>query len=108
MFSEYSLKFRLLLYIDLFVAVPNHTSITTNEGLILRECLGQKPESVTGNNFQNNYCISLKIDLVLANSAYPDEILPYVAFHVGLVFTVWNSTCSWVLKVLIPFLQKLI
>ena len=31
-----------------------------------------------------NNCISLKIDFVLANSADPDKMLHYVAFHLGL------------------------
>ena len=35
--------------------------------------------------FQNKSCISFpEIDLVLANSADPDEMPPYAAFHLGL------------------------
>ena len=30
------------------------------------------------------YCISLKIDFVVANSADPDEMSHYAAFHLGL------------------------
>ena len=30
------------------------------------------------------YCISLKIEFVVANSADPDEMPHYVAFHLGL------------------------
>ena len=32
----------------------------------------------------SKYHISLKIDLVLKNSADPDEMAPYAAFHLGL------------------------
>ena len=34
--------------------------------------------------FKNNVFLSLKIDLVLANSADPDEMPHYAAFHLGL------------------------
>ena len=30
------------------------------------------------------FCMSLKIVCILTNSADPDEMLPYVAFHLGL------------------------
>ena len=40
---------------------------------------------VTGYNLQKNILfLSLKIDLVLANSADPDEMLHYAAFHLDL------------------------
>ena len=38
-----------------------------------------------GYNFKNyNVFLFLKIDFVLANSADPDEMLHYAAFHMGL------------------------
>ena len=46
---------------------------------------------VTGYGFQNYIVfLSLKMDFVLANSADPDEMLHYAAFH--LVFTVSQHT----------------
>ena len=34
--------------------------------------------------FSEKYCISLKIDFVLAKSADPDEMSHYAEFHLGL------------------------
>ena len=43
---------------------------------------------VTGFNFQKNIVfLSLKMDLVVANNADPDEMLHYAAFHLGLPVT---------------------
>ena len=38
----------------------------------------------TGYNFQNILSFSLRINFVLANSADPDEMQLYAAFHLGL------------------------
>ena len=43
-------------------------------------------DGATGYNFQKNIVLnSLKIDIVLANSADPDEMPHYAAFHLGLL-----------------------
>ena len=40
---------------------------------------------ITGYNFQRNILFrSLKVDFVIANSADPDEMPHYAAFHLGL------------------------
>ena len=41
-------------------------------------------QGVSGYNFQKNVFLSLLINFVSANSADPDEMPPYVAFHLDL------------------------
>ena len=55
----------------------------------------------------NNVFLSLKIVFILVNSADPDEMPPYAAFHLGL-YCLW-STClqvSWMKRDNYPTIQS--
>ena len=60
---------------------PVHTNKNNENRIILHICLASQIQ------IQNNYVVQpLKIVFILANSADPDEMPPYSAFHLGLHF----------------------